>query len=97
MKWAPNPYVLAERLSGKLLAEGEAARADKLDVFRRRGRRHVYVPAVLFGQHALDVASICRHSVGGSEQLEALGMIIGQLRGEERVRGGFGIGAEPLE
>ena len=24
MKWAPNPYVLAERLSGKLLAAGEA-------------------------------------------------------------------------
>ena len=33
MKWAPNPYVLAERLSGKLLAAGEAARADKLDDF----------------------------------------------------------------
>jgi hypothetical protein len=35
MKWAPNPYVLAERLSGKLLAVDEAARADILDAFLR--------------------------------------------------------------
>ena len=35
MKWAPNPYVLAERLSGKLLAAEEAARAEIVDAFLR--------------------------------------------------------------
>ncbi len=37
MKWAPNPYVLAERLSGKLLQAEQAARADFLDAFLHEG------------------------------------------------------------
>ena len=37
MKWAPNPYTLAERLSGKLLGDKEAVAADALDDFLNAG------------------------------------------------------------
>ena len=37
MKWAPNPYVLAERLSGKLLSAEQAALPGSLDSFLRDG------------------------------------------------------------